>query len=127
MKEHEWDYEALEREAIKTLGELRVASLLKRGYGNTVAGVIAEFDRVANDAEKAQKFVNDMVGQWVAVRGPNGEYFAVEMDEWDQVVEHIHSVYPNTKFPSFLSTQAHKSGLSGVDPKGVKYDQRKPR
>jgi len=126
MKDHDWNYEALETELVERAGALRVASLLKRAYGNTVAGVIAEFDRVATDAEKAKKFVGDMAAQWVAVRGPGGEYLAVEMEDWDQVVEYIHSTYPNTGFPGFLNTQAHRSSLAGADPKGVKYDQRKP-
>lgn len=124
MEKSGWDL--LVSELSKVAGALRVASLLKEAYGNTVAGVIAEFDRVATDAKKAQNFVNDMAAQWVAVRGPNGEYFDVEMEEWNQVKEHIHSSYPNTKFLSFLDTQAHRSGLVGEDPKGVEYDRRKP-
>lgn len=122
MNEVEWNL--LVSELTKTAGALRVAALLKCGYGNTVAGVIAEFDRVAIDAKKAQDFVNYMFTNWWAVTGPRGEYWPIEMREWETVEEHILRRYPNTDIGSFLESAAHKAGLAGKDPRGKMFDRR---
>ena len=120
------DWEALAKDLARHEGALRVASMLRRGYGNTVDGVIAEFDRVATNEERAKKFAADMAKYWWSVTGPNGEYFEVEDDQWEQVAEHIHSAHPKIAITSFFDSQAHKSALLKADPQGRRFDVRPP-